>query len=292
MNKLDPTFATHHLAIKVFSVLPGEEWEPKSSGWSLIQIENGSGYWLRARSTIELDAGTVVLAAGGGQGRIHASQLSGLSLRSFNVNPARINGLMTLGEQDFLKQASLQRDLALQVFPSHSPIAGKMRELRAKQTQGGFLFRLMLLQLFVEVFGNEFEQFTPSQENADAKERLQVFLKENPLDALLDISFNELAQLTHCTPRHLSRIFYDLAGMSFRDKRAEIRLSRARELLATSQSKVVEVAFESGYKSLSLFNLMFTRRYGTSPGKWRQKHAVNGGNANPPSRGARRFAIS
>jgi transcriptional regulator GlxA family with amidase domain len=63
--------------------------------------------------------------------------------------------------------------------------------------------------------------------------------------------------------------------MSFCDKRAEIRLGRARELLATSKSKVVEVAFESGYKSLSLFNQMFTRRFGVSPGKWRQKNRVN-----------------
>jgi methylphosphotriester-DNA--protein-cysteine methyltransferase len=46
----------------------------------------------------------------------------------------------------------------------------------------------------------------------------------------------------------------------------------ARELLATSNSKVVEVALESGYKSLSMFNLMFTRRFGTSPGRWRQKN--------------------
>jgi transcriptional regulator GlxA family with amidase domain len=63
--------------------------------------------------------------------------------------------------------------------------------------------------------------------------------------------------------------------MSFGEKRAEIRLGRARELLATSKSKVVEVAFESGYKSLSLFNQMFTRRFGVSPGKWRQRNGVS-----------------
>ncbi|HWF19415.1 MAG TPA: helix-turn-helix transcriptional regulator [Verrucomicrobiae bacterium] len=78
---------------------------------------------------------------------------------------------------------------------------------------------------------------------------------------------------THCTARHLSRIFHELAGMSFRDKRAELRLARARELLATTNSKVVDVALESGYKSLSLFNLMFARRFGMSPGKWRKQHA-------------------
>jgi AraC-like DNA-binding protein len=77
--------------------------------------------------------------------------------------------------------------------------------------------------------------------------------------------------MTRCTPRHLSRIFRDVVGMSFRDKHAELRLHRACELLATSESKVVDVALESGYQSLSLFNQMFARRFGMSPGKWRQK---------------------
>ena len=105
------------------------------------------------------------------------------------------------------------------------------------------------------------------------------------------MSFDELARSTHCTPRHLSRIFRELIGMSFRDKRAELRLTRARDLLATSKSKVVEVALESGYKSLSLFNLMFTRHFGTSPGRWRQKHQANGNGKGFRSKRTQQFAV-
>jgi transcriptional regulator GlxA family with amidase domain len=134
---------------------------------------------------------------------------------------------------------------------------------------------LTLLQLFVEIFGKKLEQPAPPQKDGDARERLNTFLMTVSPDTLSEMSFEELARITRCTPRHLSRIFCELTGMSFCDKRAEIRLGRARELLATSQSKVVEVAFESGYKSLSLFNQMFTRRFGVSPGKWRQKNGVS-----------------
>jgi AraC-like DNA-binding protein len=59
--------------------------------------------------------------------------------------------------------------------------------------------------------------------------------------------------------------------MSFREKQAELRMVRAQELLATTESKVLEVALESGYQSVSLFNLMFKRRFGVSPGKWREQ---------------------
>ncbi len=290
MNKPDQLYEPH-LSIREFSMLPGGEWLPKLSGWSLILVGGGTGYWLQGQSSTELETGSVLLMAADVPGRVRASQLNGMSLHAFNVIPARLTGLITLGEHDFFKSAASRKDLALQVFPPSNPLALKMRELCAGRNRGGLLLRLTLLQLLVETFGKELEQSVPSQENVDAKERLRAFLRETPPDALLEINFNQLAQMTHCTSRHLSRIFNDLVGMSFQNKRAEIRLARARELLATGNSKVVEVALESGYKSLSLFNLMFTRRFGTSPGRWRQKHGTNGGNENQQNIKVRRFAI-
>jgi AraC-like DNA-binding protein len=203
-----------------------------------------------------------------------------MSLNCFSITPARLTGLMTLSEQDFLKQAASQNDLAFQMFPSASAIAGKMKELLICQNPNTLSERLSLLQLFAEIFGEKLKQTVPVQDNRDARERLRAFLMTAPADMLAETSFKELAQIARCTPRHLSRIFFDLMGVSFSDKRAEIRLAKARELLATSKFKVVEVAFESGYKSLSLFNQMFTRRFGISPGKWRQKNGLNriGGN--------------
>jgi AraC-like DNA-binding protein len=175
-----------------------------------------------------------------------------------------------------------RKESSLQILSSHHPVAVKMRELYASRNLRGLLFRLNLLQLFVEVFGDELKPAVSNRETSDAKERLQAILSGTQPDELLEMSFNKLARVTHCTPRHLGRIFHELFGMSFRDKRAELRLERARELLAASNSKIVDVALESGYKSLSLFNLMFARRFGASPGKWRQKHANNNGVENNP----------
>ncbi|MGP8021904.1 MAG: hypothetical protein ACLPRE_13105, partial [Limisphaerales bacterium] len=33
------------LTVREFSVPPGGEWKPRSPGWSLIQIEQGTGYF-------------------------------------------------------------------------------------------------------------------------------------------------------------------------------------------------------------------------------------------------------
>ncbi len=275
MNTLDHLYEPH-LTIRKFSILPGKEWFPGPSDWSLVQVETGLGYWLHGSTSVDLDAGAVVLVSAASRGHVRASQLNNMTLHSFSVMPSRLTGLVTLNEQDFLKTAASQTDLAFQVFAAGSLIASRMKDLRASRNGNGLLFRLSLLQLFVEIVDKKLEQAPPQQKGGDARERLRIFLAASPPDVLAEMSFDELARVTRCTPRHLSRIFFEQMGRSFSDKRAEIRLGRACDLLATSKSKVVEVAFESGYKSLSLFNQMFIRRFGVSPGKWRQRYRTNG----------------
>lgn len=266
-------FYDPQLTLKTVSVSPGMEWAPQSHGWTLFQVHKGKGYWLDEQSSVDLGTGTTLLVADNLHGLVRASQLGEMLLRAFHVIPSRFSGLITAGEHDYFKQAAARRESAFQIFPAGHAVG--IRLAGAMQMRPGLLARLTLLQVFIEAFAGELKPATPRRENADARERLRLFLKDNPPDTLLEISFGELAKATHCTPRHLSRVFCELTGMSFRDKRAEIRLARARELLATSKSKVVEVALESGYKSLSLFNLMFTRRFGTSPCRWRQKYRID-----------------
>ncbi len=263
-----------HLTIREYSVPPGREWVPSLAGWSLLQIGGGMGYWLQGQARTELHAGNVLLVAPGGTGRLLASQLNALALSAFTILPERLTGLMTLGEQAYLQQLAARGEFAIKVFAPPTPVATTMTALLSGPSQNSLSARLIMLQLLVEAGGHEGGPTEAEPEQIDAKNRLRSYLLATQPDTLLEVTFDELARRLNCTPRHLSRVFYDVVGMSFRDKRAEIRLARARDLLATTQSKVVEVALESGYKSLSLFNLMFTRHFGVSPGRWRQKNQV------------------
>lgn len=262
------------MAIREITIPSGGEWLPRVSGWSLIHVRQGSGYCLQPQGNQELVTGNLLLVAGFLQGSIRASQLGELSLCSFHIIPERLTGLITLDEQHLLKLPPANESL-LKILPPDSPVAIKTSELFTDKNRRGLLFRLKLLQIFAEFLLEEPRQPELMEFNADtsdAMKRLQGFLQELPVSELMEMDFNELAERTRCTSRHLSRIFCKLVGMSFTDKRAELRLAKAQELLATSNSKVVQVALDSGYNSLSQFNLMFTRRYGISPGKWRQKN--------------------
>jgi AraC-like DNA-binding protein len=270
MKKKSRLYETH-LVVEEVSLLPGAEWTPSSSGWLVMQVCGGSGYCLQVQGSTEIETGAALLVAGQAKTIIRASQLGKMSLHVFSVVPARLTGLITLGEQEFLKLAAAKED-EVRIFPPDGGTAIKMKELYAGRRSSGLMFRLKLIQLFVEAVGCEMETDGAPQESPDAKARLRLLLQKTPPGELAELSFSELARRTNCTPRHLSRTFHELVGVSFSDRRSEIRMARARELLATSNSKVVEVALESGYKSLSMFNLMFTRRFGTSPGRWRQKN--------------------
>jgi AraC-like DNA-binding protein len=275
LMKKEQNFYESHLTVAEFSVPPGGEWRPALSSWSLVRVNSGNGYCIQAEGSTKLETGVALAVAGQAKSVIRASQLGEMSLHAFSVMPTRLTGLITLGEQDFLKLAAAGKESAMRIFPPDNPAAVKMKELCASHRTAGLMFRLKLLQLFVESLGGELESVAAPQETPDARERLRALLQKIPPSELVEMSFGELARRTNCTPRHLSRTFHELVGMSFSDQRSEIRMARARELLATGNSKMVEVALESGYKSLSFFNLMFTQRFGTSPGRWRQKYNSN-----------------
>lgn len=264
---------TPHLAIQEFGVSAGDEWKPTSTGWLFVQIKSGVGYCFEKQGNMELPTGALLVLSQRADITIRASQLGSLEVLLFRVEPELLTGLLTLGEQLFLRSAAAQPEFARRLLPPEHSVAVKFREQCQAPGRRDLVFRLSLLNLFALAFAGFFEEQAAAQRKAplDARERLKQLLEQTLAAEWLNVSFGELVQKMNCTPRHLSRLFRDIAGMSFREKQASIRLARAGELLRTTDSKVVDVALESGFQSLSLFNMMFRKRFGLSPGRWRKK---------------------
>jgi AraC-like DNA-binding protein len=256
---------------------PGGEWLPRLAGWLVIYVSSGVGYWLDPRLNWELQTGAVVLLSEQIQGCIRASQVGELRLRFFRVEPTKLIGLVSLADQALMQSAARDEKLSLRLLSPDAQVADKLSELSSDQTRNTLAARVQLLQLFLELFGVKFPQ--PEADGAgvlDARDRLQDLLKQTPVAELLELSFARLVSQTRCSPRHASRLFTELVGVSFREKQAELRLARACDLLATTDSKVAEVALESGYQSTSLFNMKFKQRFSVSPAKWRAELKGNG----------------
>src|SRR5262249_4810134 len=107
--------------------------------------------------------------------------------------------------------------------------------------------------------------------------RFRELIQQMPDKEILNQSPDALAQLCGCSPRHFGRLFRRYFGVSLRTKQIELRLLLARQLLMDTDSKIIQVAMESGYRSLGLFNVMFKRAFGMTPTEWRRKHTKKNG---------------
>ncbi len=268
----EPQLVSHELILP-----PGGEWSPQLPGWLVIHVTSGVGYWLHPRSNWELKPGAIVLLSERIHGCVRASQVGELRLHFFRTEPRTLTGLVSMTDQELMQNAAADEKLSLRLLPPNAQFSAKIRDLSSEKARNTFPARVQLLQLFLEMFGGTFRQ--PPADAAgvfDARGRLKQMLNQTPVSELLQLSFSELVSKTRCSPRHVSRLFTELVGVSFREKQAELRLARACDLLATTDSKVVEVAQESGYQSTSLFSAMFKQRLGVSPAKWREQLKGNG----------------
>lgn len=82
-------------------------------------------------------------------------------------------------------------------------------------------------------------------------------------------SITEVANIVHLNPSYFSHLFKRTLGISCQRFINNERLSRAAELLRTTEKEIAYVAFESGFSSLSSFYRLFTSMHSVSPSKYR-----------------------
>ncbi len=86
-----------------------------------------------------------------------------------------------------------------------------------------------------------------------------------------DINLAEVARHCCVSEGHLSRIFHHATGLTFREYLNQVRVERAKSLLLNSGKSVTEIAYESGFQSLSQFHRVFRKVYSSSPGEMRSR---------------------
>lgn len=86
----------------------------------------------------------------------------------------------------------------------------------------------------------------------------------------LDLGSEERARRLHLSRFHLARVVTAAGGEPPERMRRRLLLERAAHRLATSDQRVVDVAFEAGFGSHEAFTRAFAREYGAPPSRWRQ----------------------
>lgn len=86
------------------------------------------------------------------------------------------------------------------------------------------------------------------------------------------LSVSEISKEVGLHPNYAMNLFKKAFGTTLIDYLTHHRVSHAQRLLATTDEKIVEIAFSSGFNSVSRFNEAFRRACGCTPREYRAEH--------------------
>ncbi len=87
---------------------------------------------------------------------------------------------------------------------------------------------------------------------------------------LRTIALEEVAQIANMTEAAFCRYFKKMTGQSFLDYVNDLRIGHACHLLMETHKTIAEIAYQSGYNSLTHFNRSFQKRKKTTPRQFRK----------------------
>jgi AraC-like DNA-binding protein len=85
------------------------------------------------------------------------------------------------------------------------------------------------------------------------------------------ISLDEAARAVNASTRHFCKVFKEATSMTFTDYLSRVRVEKAKNLLQNPHLRVSEIAFETGFDSISQFNRSFKRITGLAPTQFRSE---------------------
>jgi two-component system response regulator YesN len=100
--------------------------------------------------------------------------------------------------------------------------------------------------------------------------QVKTYIEENYNQ---DVNLNSLSRLVYLNPIYLSSMFKQETGVSITDYIIEVRLKKAKELLADTPMFIGEIASAVGYKDTRYFSKLFLKHVGIKPTEYRKYHS-------------------
>jgi AraC-like DNA-binding protein len=115
---------------------------------------------------------------------------------------------------------------------------------------------------------------TSSPSEGDRALRLEQARRYVDEHCLEPISIKAAAAAGGFSASRFSRLFAEATGVGFGAYLLQRRLDQAKQLLRQSKLPLQQIAFDSGFNSLSYFSQAFKRETGMNPSRFRNKHKI------------------
>lgn len=135
------------------------------------------------------------------------------------------------------------------------------------------IIRAYLIELFIKVFRlmetNEPKAHTAR--NVETVNKAVSYLRRNFNS---EVKLDDLAMQSFLSKNYFSRLFREVAGISFSDYIQRLRVDEACSLLRQSDMKVIDIARQVGFKDIKFFYEVFKKITKKTPGDYRQQQRI------------------
>lgn len=260
------------LWLKESELAPGAEWREPGPEWQIVLAVRGHLYWIGREKVHELQPGEVLVLGPAADGVLRASQINRAQIIHFQFQPEALRGVISL--QDLQVSPAFAQPGLVRILKARDRAAQEFTAIAARKNGRGFLQQCRVLNLLASIFGESLaENIRPAVAPSSTVTRFEEILSRIPEEDLIHYSSEKLAEMCGCSLRHFRRMFRKQFKTSIRTRQTELRLEKARRLLAETDEKIASVAQAVGYRHMGLFNVMFKKRFGLTPSECRHENA-------------------
>ncbi len=261
-----PKFAVRH------TVTAGCEFQPHSHlTFTVTAVLAGRMATRIAERAYEVSAGEIALTNVGQSHSAHAFEVEFVSI---GVNPVLVNELvaeigLTRTSADVVFRGSVITDETI------TRLARAMvSEISAEQVGHAAMLDVLVRQIVIHLLRchltvRKSDQIELSRAGpVDRRLRRAIeFMHDN---FGREIAVEEIASAAYLSEYHFARLFKQISGVTPHVYLANLRLERARKLLAETALPISEIASVVGYQSQSHFTKMFKSVTGVTPRAYRE----------------------
>ncbi|MFF2483786.1 ABC transporter substrate-binding protein [Paenibacillus sp. NPDC058071] len=172
------------------------------------------------------------------------------------------------------------------VFQARQPwqLRPLVEQMYRTWTAGKELEKLQAIGLFYRFVSEQFrQQHIAEQEykKPDLAEEIAAYIDSHYDRA---ISMDTIAAMFHFSTHYLARVFRHKYGHSPLTFLVQVRMNRAKDLLAYTRTPILDIAEQVGYSDLYYFNKQFKKHLGITPVQYRLQFLDSKGSNRPRSR--------
>lgn len=267
-------------------LLAGEEWTHRTSAWCFVSMGSGAANWIQRNSARRVSEGELVVIPPHQSGRMRALGSAPTRLAFFYFSDATLENLLGPEQRHLFEIRAKEFNEAAQFVSSNRKPALLFFRICNSPDVDLSRQRRGMLKIIAEFFSVPAGRLRKWSSPPRHQARFEDFIARMPEAEMMSHSSENLARSCQCSVRHFTRMFRSHFGVSLRAKQTAFRLRRARELLNGTNTKIVNVAIESGFRHIALFNFIFKKHLGMTPSQWRREQVRKRGAPDPARRSA------